>query len=338
MDIVYFIEEPLLKFVFYVFAIGISLRFGFFLVSIFINSFKQKKNGLYLISVFGRFFIPLHRLILKKPVYSLLRYAFHACLVIVPVWFSGHIMLWEESSLEWYWTPIPDEVADAMTLILIGMALLLFFRRIIIPKIRKRSSAFDYIFILMASLPFISGYFLTHGTLESISFFEENIWTIHVLSAEIFLLSAVFLFCRTRLNTDKCVACASCAISCPTGTLEAQDTGSERVFNYSAYQCICCGSCVKTCPEDAAELRHEINPLKYFLFFNKQRIRIEKLFLCQQCGSPFAPEPQIEKVSMQVANDNVRLCPVCRKTNLGEKLLRFSPWHQKLTKKADPCN
>jgi hypothetical protein len=61
---------------------------------------------------FGRFFLPFHKGAIKRPFYAVLRYIFHACLLIIPIWYSGHIFLWEESRLQWYWTPIPDVWAD----------------------------------------------------------------------------------------------------------------------------------------------------------------------------------------------------------------------------------
>jgi nitrate reductase gamma subunit len=103
--------------------------------------------------------------IIKRPVYTTLRYIFHACLVVVPIWFSGHIVLWEESSFELYWTEIPDEWADWMTILLLFLAVYFLIRRIILTNIRAVSSISDHLLIIIAALPFMTGYFLTHGTL-----------------------------------------------------------------------------------------------------------------------------------------------------------------------------
>jgi len=45
---------------------------------------------------------------LKKPIYAVVRYIFHICLIAVPVWLSGHIALWEESRFELNWRALPD--------------------------------------------------------------------------------------------------------------------------------------------------------------------------------------------------------------------------------------
>jgi len=328
MDLDYFVEGPLLQIVFYIFIIGIMLRIAFYFYSIIISGRKKDFKLLYLLKNFTLSIFPLHKVVIKRPVYTTLRYTFHACLVVVPVWFSGHIVLWEESRWQWYWTAIPDDWADWMTILLLFFAACFLIRRIILSNIRAVSSISDHLLIILTALPFLTGYFLTHGTLESISFFENNMLTIHILSGEAFMIVAVFLFCRTRLNIEKCIACGACDINCPTGTLEARDEGPMRNFTYSHYQCICCGACINTCPEEAAELRHEISPARFFQIASKQEIRSAKLKTCEGCGIWYVPEPQLDKISHNYSFDYTRLCPRCRKVNIGEVLLQLSPWRR----------
>jgi len=299
MDFDYFVEGPLLQIVFYIFIIGITLRIVFFIYSIIRSGGEKDLKLLYFLKNFTLSFFPLHKVVIKRPVYTILRYIFHACLVIVPIWFSGHIVLWEESSFEWYWTALPDEWADWMTLLLLFLAACFLIRRIILTNIRTVSSISDHLLIIIAALPFLTGYFLTHGTLESISF-----------------------------NIEKCITCGACDISCPTGTLEARDERGMRIFTYSHYQCICCGACINTCPEEAAELRHEISLARLFQIASKQEIRSAKLKTCEGCGILYVPEPQLDKISHNYSFDYTRFCPRCRKVNIGEVLLQLSPWHR----------
>ena len=181
----------------------------------------------------------------------------------------------------------------------------------------------------------MTGYFLTHGTLDSVSFLGDNMGVIHMLSGEAMILMAVFLYCRTRLNTQRCTGCASCVQNCPTETLESHDKGKLRVFSYSHFQCICCGSCVNVCPEDAAELRHEISAKRLFQVFSKQEIRSVELEACERCGALFAPEPQMEKIGLTFAYDYTKFCPDCRKTNIGDMLHQLSPWHRSQKKSVE---
>ena len=335
MDFYSFIEGPLLWIVFFVFFACLLIRLFFFSCAIIRSSRDRENRQVYTLATYGRFFLPFHKGVAKKPVYAILRYIFHLCMLIVPIWLGGHIVLWSESRFEWEWVGLPDAWADGMTFVLLGLAAYFFIRRIIIPEIRFNSSTSDFILIILTALPFMTGYFLTHGTLDSISVLGDNMAVIHMLSGEAMILMAAFLYCRTRLNPQRCTGCGSCVQNCPTETLESDDKGKLRIFNYSHFQCICCGSCVNVCPEDAAELRHEINAKRLFQVFSKQEIRSVELEACERCGALFVPEPQMKKIGLTFAHDYTHFCPSCRKTNIGDVLHQLSPWHRSLKKAGE---
>jgi ferredoxin len=304
--------------VFSLLGIGVVFRLTFFLIA----TFKKDQHGENppkrtnsWVSV-GKLFIPLHKAILKKPFYTILRYVFHICMIVTPIWLAGHVSLLEVSSLELSWITLPDNVADIMTIIFIGLGVLFLLRRVIFNNIRERSSAFDYIFLVICLLPFVSGYFMAHGTLDSIDFFSENIFSIHILTSCLMTIMVVFLFVGTRLDIRSCIGCASCEINCPTGTLESAIQGVQKVFNYSQYQCISCGSCIYACPEDAVELRHELGLKRFFQVLQKRMIRAVELKECRRCGARFAPEPQIAKLGHIISKDYYQFCPDCKITNL----------------------
>jgi len=198
MDFYSFVEGPLLWIAALTFIIGSLLRAAlFFFVSrktdkIIYQHFSWK----YIFATFGRWLLPINKDVAKNPVFWPLAYIFHICLIVVPIWFSGHIMLWEESRFEWSWTPIPDGLADWMTLILLAIAIFFFLRRIFSADIRLLSRFSDYFILVVTAFPFMTGYFLSHGTLDSIGFFEENMQLIHMLSGEIMLILIPF----TRLS------------------------------------------------------------------------------------------------------------------------------------------
>lgn len=329
MDFSSFTEGPLLWIVFLVFIIGIITRLVFFFFEIIKSSRDKDYRWRYSLATFGRSLLPFHNAVIKKPMYATLRYLFHICLIAVPIWFSGHIALWEESRFEWTWGSLPDAWTDWMTLLLLGLATYFLIRRIAVKDIRLTSSMQDYVIILLTALPFITGYWLTHGSLDSIAFLGNNMWTIHILSGEAMIIMAVFLFCRTRLNTQKCTGCAACELNCPTGTLESTDEGNLRIFTYSHYQCICCGACVNTCPEEAADLRHEISVGRFFQIAPKQEIRSVELTACERCDALFAPAPQLDKIGQTFTHEYLRFCPRCRMVNIGDLLHQLSPWHRK---------
>jgi NAD-dependent dihydropyrimidine dehydrogenase PreA subunit/nitrate reductase gamma subunit len=325
MDFGSFLEGPLLWIVFLILIVGVLARLVIFFVEIIKNSSGNEFRLGYNLAILGRFFAPFHMAIPKRPLYAALRYIFHICMIVVPIWFSGHIMLWSFSRFEWEWNALPDIWVDWMTIILLGLAAYFLIRRIVFKDIRLSSSISDYVLIILTALPFITGYSLTHGFLEGVPFLGDNMWSIHVLSGEAMMLMVVFLFCRTMLNASRCTGCAACEINCPTGTLESSDEGKLRTFIYSHYQCICCGSCVSVCPEDASELRHEISLRRFFQIATKHEIRSVELKECERCGAFFAPEPQIDKVSQTITADYLRFCPACRKTNLKDIYYKLAP-------------
>ena len=312
-----FVEGPLLRFAFILFLLGIAARLSFCTSAILASACERPRPWRYVLASLGGLVIPFHNGVKKKPLYALIRYVFHLCLFAVPVFLFEHIVLWEESRFEWGWSALPGLWADRLTLVILSLLLVLLLRRIILPGVRESSSSTDYFFLLVVSLPFLTGYFLSHGTPGFLSFLDKEMWTMHILSGEALLISSAFLFCRTRFVEDKCTGCAACVLSCPTGTLEATDRGTHRVFNYSNYLCVHCGSCVGSCPEDAGELRHEINPRRFLPLPAKIQIRSVRLEACESCGSLFVPEPQVHKVLQTIAEAVPRLCLQCKKTSFS---------------------
>ena len=332
-DFLAFAEGPLLWIVFVLFAAGLVLRTVFFVLSIIRRRRPLDRHSAFNARPFLvlRLLLPFHNAILKKPLYSPLRYVFHLCLFVVPIWLAGHVSLWEESRFEWYWTPLPGNWADTMTLIVLAACAYFLVRRIFLGITRKSVAIRDYLFIILTALPFLTGYFYTHGSLDHISFFETYMWYLHVLSAEAMLLMIVFLFLRTRLTADRCIGCAACEINCPTGTLETTDSAKQRVFTYSHYQCIGCGTCVAVCPEKAAELRHEINFAHLFRIIAKRPIRAVELDACENCGALIAPQPQMQKLQdVAAANDveteTLNCCSRCKKIAAQKSHLFPDTW------------
>ena len=194
MDFYSFVEGPLLWIACLTFIIGSLLRAAlFFSVSrktdkIIYQHFSWK----YVFATFGRWLLPINKDLAKNPVFWPLAYIFHICLIVVPIWLAGHISLWEESRFEWSWTPIPDGLADWMTLIFLAIAIFFLLRRIFSADIRLLSTFSDYFILVITALPFMTGYFLTHGTLDGIGFFAENLQLMHMVSAELLLILIPF--------------------------------------------------------------------------------------------------------------------------------------------------
>ena len=326
MDFESFVEGPLLWIVSLMFVAGLVARTVYFSMAIVKGGNRKKIRETNLATVFVRLLLPFHKGVIKMPIYATLRFLFHICLIVVTIWLSGHIVLWEESRFEWSWTALPDALADWMTLLLLALAAYFLIRRIALSEARLNSSASDYVLIFITALPFLTGYLLAHGSLDSISFMENNMRFIHVLSGEIMLIAVAFLFCRTRLNKDRCTGCAACETNCPTGTLESRDQGEMRVFSYSLFQCIRCGACVNACPEQAAELKHEFGLKAFCRPFRSEVVQSVELATCQGCGVLFAPVALLDRVEQTISDNYRGFCSSCKKTKLASDFHELAPW------------
>ena len=325
MDIASIIEGPLLEIVFVLFALGVLIRFILFLTSVIRSDKAKNLKWRHILPTILKALFPLHRTFVKKPVYTSIRTLFHICLFAVPIFFYGHIVLWESSWLELSWTSIPDILADWMSILFIVLSLFFLLRRILVSDIRRISGLSDYLLIFVGAFTFISGYFLTHGTLDHIPFFLGHLQTIHIFSGEVMIMTAVFLFLASRLDKKKCTGCAACVTSCPTGTLDYLDTGHNRMFSHSHYLCISCGSCIRDCPEDAARLTHRIGLKRLFQLHPPKPIRTVALQTCRSCGTLFAPEPQLGRISEQISDDYLFRCPRCKMVDAADHYLQLIP-------------
>ena len=64
------------------------------------------------------------------------------------------------------------------------------------------------------------------------------------------LISAAVLFCRPRINTQKCTGCAACAAPCPVDGISGE---KKDLHTIDAAVCIKCGVCSDTCTFGAVE-------------------------------------------------------------------------------------
>lgn len=321
MDVDYFIQYTVLEVVCIIFIAGFLFRITFFIFSIIRGSKGKEIRFRYILMVFVRVLLPFHMAAAQRPFYAGVRYVFHAILIVVPVWYGGHIFLWYQYGIEWSITALPDAWIDGCTLLLLGISAYFLMRRMLSKKARRNASISDYLLITLAALPFLTGYLLSRDTLAYVPLFGDHMQTLHVLSAEAMLLMTAFLFCRVRLNQRPCTGCAACELYCPTGALVIEDRGNRRLFTYALYQCICCGSCVNTCPEYAAELRHIISGAGYFQMIFRQTIRSVELSACKKCGALFAPDPQLAKLSQIIKEDYLYLCLRCKREAAARRSL-----------------
>jgi len=113
---------------------------------------------------------------------SLTSVLFHIAIIIVPIFLSGHIVLWARNT-GISWPAIPNRVADGLTLLALGTACILMIQRAASKATRVLSRLQDYVLPLVVAFPFASGFLVMHPTINPFSY--EITLFVHVMSANL---------------------------------------------------------------------------------------------------------------------------------------------------------
>ncbi len=120
------------------------------------------------------------------PVFTIVTFVFHFCLLITPLFLCAHIILWEESwNISWW--SMPDGLADIMTLLVVACCVFFLIRRLNKPEVQYVTSASDFVILLIVVMPFLSGFLTYHQWLD----YKVSL-IIHILSGEIMLMAIPF--------------------------------------------------------------------------------------------------------------------------------------------------
>jgi nitrate reductase gamma subunit len=95
-----------------------------------------------------------------RPLFTLLTFAFHVCLLVTPLFLMGHAVLWQQAWGVRWWS-LPEAVADGMTLVVIFACLFFMLRRLAAPEVRNVSTISDFLLALLVMSPFVTG-FMAH--------------------------------------------------------------------------------------------------------------------------------------------------------------------------------
>ena len=190
MSVMYeFLTGPALWAAFIVFFGGLAVRIAYLYGlsmerdRVFYNHMDSK----WALKSIGHWIIPLGSASMRQqPIFSIVVFIFHICLLVVPVFLFAHNMLWSES---WGVSPwsMPDAVADVMTMLVLASGVFLILRRMARPEVRILTSAWDYTLLILTLLPFITGFLAYHQWGS-----YETLLILHILSAEVLLVVIPF--------------------------------------------------------------------------------------------------------------------------------------------------
>ena len=122
----------------------------------------------------------------KNPAMTVVTFAFHICLVILPLFVFAHVLMWKEI-FNISWITIPNQVADIMTLVVIGSCIFFLLRRIMMPEVKYLTTAVDYLILFIVAMPFISGYWAYHQWVG-----YPFMTLVHIFSGEVMLMAIPF--------------------------------------------------------------------------------------------------------------------------------------------------
>jgi nitrate reductase gamma subunit len=127
-----------------------------------------------------------HTIIGAHPIMMGVTLLFHVCALLVPLFVMAHnIML--DSAWGLSLPSLPDAVADTGTLLVILAGLFFLGRRLLSKRVRAISGPQDYLLLLIATAPFVTGYLAYHQIGD-----YRTMAILHILSGEILLITAPF--------------------------------------------------------------------------------------------------------------------------------------------------
>ncbi|MCP4671815.1 MAG: nitrate reductase [Desulfobacula sp.] len=122
----------------------------------------------------------------KRPVMTITTFIFHAGIVIMPFFISGHVILFH-NAWGFSWVSLPEGFTDFVTLLVILCCVIFLMRRIALKEVKFLTDASDYGILLIAAAPFITGFLAYHNV------WNYHLWLIlHILSGEIMLVAIPF--------------------------------------------------------------------------------------------------------------------------------------------------
>jgi len=125
----------------------------------------------------------------ERPFYTLTSIIFHIGLILVPIFYAAHVLLWQRG-LGVSWPYFPQLLADVLTITTIITAFMLFFARVFDPATRALSRFQDYTLPPLLAIPFLTGFLASHPAMSPFSY--NSMILVHVLSANLVMFLVPF--------------------------------------------------------------------------------------------------------------------------------------------------
>ena len=120
------------------------------------------------------------------PLITIVTSVFHVLLILTPIFLLGHNMLLDQSWGVSLWS-LPESVTDILTLVFFVCVAFFLGRRLFLSRVRAITTVYDYIILLIAAAPFLTGFFTYHQWFD-----YRTMITIHILAGEVMLITIPF--------------------------------------------------------------------------------------------------------------------------------------------------
>ena len=196
-----FARGPLVWIAFLVFFLGCLFR----IVAIALSAKKDKVVYPYLdfkssLRSIIRWITPFATVNMRRrPLFTLVSILFHICLLSVPLFLSGHVVMFRNSWGAGWWS-LPDGPATAMTVYVVAVGALFALRRIADPTVRFVTFLGDYVILALVLAPFVTGLMAHYQVFDYKTIITLHIWTgaLWLMAIPTTRLAHMFFFPLTR--------------------------------------------------------------------------------------------------------------------------------------------
>jgi nitrate reductase gamma subunit len=120
------------------------------------------------------------------PLVTIVTSVFHVFLIAVPIFLLGHNVLLDQSLGLSLWS-LPESITDFLTLVVLACLAFFLARRLFLARVRAITALYDYVILLIAMAPFLTGYFAYRQW-----FNYDTMMTLHILAGEVMLITIPF--------------------------------------------------------------------------------------------------------------------------------------------------
>ncbi len=187
-----FMQGPLFRFCFAVMVLGL-LRALFLSVYGTVIALRRAGDRVLpwkdLIAKSLQWYFPVQRLLNARPFYSITSIIWHIGLILVPLFYSAHVILWKGAT-GFAWGYLPQNVAHVLTAVTIVATLVLFLYRLAWHASRKLSGFSDFVWPPLLAVPFVTGFLMANVALAPGTY--DWMMLVHLASANVILLLIPF--------------------------------------------------------------------------------------------------------------------------------------------------